>query len=201
MTYYDFPKRGNPLLSGLEPTKRKVFISFFQGDRTEVDAFIYRWTELEKVFIPKALGTYDNEDFIESDNPAYVMQQIREKYLQDSTVTIVLVGACTHSRRYVDWELKTSLRRGQNYTPNGVIGIILPSSGKTAFLPPRLEANWTSGHVNCYARYWIAPASADSLRGLIEDAHAARTGRVNLIQNDSDMMKHNSKCRVHGLTH
>src|SRR5207245_253213 len=99
------------------PPKRKVFISFYQRDRAEVDAFI-KWADLGNVFIPRALGTYDNEDFINSDNPEYVMQQIRGKYLGDSTVTIVLVGACTHSRRYVDWELKTSLRRGE-YTPNG----------------------------------------------------------------------------------
>jgi len=34
------------------------------------------------------------------------MRRIREEKLQDSTVTIVLVGNCTNSRRYVDWKIK-----------------------------------------------------------------------------------------------
>ena len=37
-------------------------------------------------------------------------------------------ASLSHSRRYVDWEIKTSLRRG-SYTPNGLLGIILPSQG------------------------------------------------------------------------
>src|SRR5262249_29159417 len=102
--------------------KRNVFISFHQGDRAAVDEFVDRWAYREGVFTPKALGVSTNDDFINSGNPEYVMSKIREKYLGDSTVTIVLMGVCTHSRRYVDWEIKTSLRRGDNYTANGLLG-------------------------------------------------------------------------------
>ena len=137
---------------------------------------------------------------LSSSDTDYVMSQIRDKYLQDTTVTIVLVGSCTHSRRYVDWEIKSSLRKGQ-YTPNGLMGIILPSMGSSASLPPRLEANWVKGHDNCYARYWVYPKSADALGRYIDDAHAARTGRANLITNSQAMMKYNAKCRVCGVTH
>jgi hypothetical protein len=142
-----------------------VFISFYQGDRDWVDTFIRFWSELEQVFIPKALGTYDNEDFINSDKPNYVMQQIREKYLGDSTVTIVLIGTCTHSRRYVDWELKSSLRRG-DYTPNGLLGILLPSTAAGAHLPPRFEANWEKQELNAMRATVTGPLHrASSARG------------------------------------
>jgi hypothetical protein len=182
-------------------TKRKVFISFYQGNRQEVDDFIDHWASREGIFIPKALGaSYDQDDFINSDNPEYVMSQIRDKYLGDSSVTLVLIGKCTHSRRYVDWELKSTLRRG-NYTPNGLIGILLPSAGDSANLPPRFKANWNKDHTSCYARYYYPPSSTEQLASWIEDAFAARTARANLIQNDSDMMKYNSKCLVCGLTH
>jgi hypothetical protein len=90
-----------------------------------VDAFIYQWATVEEVFAPKALGTFDNDDFVDSDNPEYVMGEIRRKYLLDSSVTILLVGKCTHSRRFVDWELKASLRQGAN-TPNGLVAFVLP---------------------------------------------------------------------------
>lgn len=181
-------------------TRRKVFISFHQKDKDEVDDFIDKWANREGIFIPKALGVSDNDDFINSDNPEYVMSQIRAKYLGDSTVTIVLIGTCTHSRRYVDWELKTSLRRG-DYTPNGLIGILLQSCGNIAHLPARFEANWTRGEVNCYARYRFMPKSAAELRGWIEDAHNARTSRAHLIQNSTEMMKYNRRCFVCGITH
>ena len=180
--------------------KRRVFVSHYRGDRGEVDAFIDEFSNRKKVFTPYVLGANDNDDYIDSDNPEYVMTQIRKKYLQDSTVTIVLVGSCTHSRRYIDWEIKSSLRQGED-TPNGLMGIILPSQGDSCFMPPRLERNWTAGHANCYARYWVYPSSAEQLGSWIEDAYSARTTRANLIQNSQNMMKYNSQCKNHGVTH
>ena len=180
--------------------KRKAFISFHQNDKAEVEAFVSRWAGREGVFIPKILGASDNDDFINSTDPEYVMSQIRSKYLEDSTVTIVLIGKCTHSRRYVDWELKASLRQG-SYTPNGLFGILLPSQGSSAHLPDRLKQNWSAVTSNCYARYYSSPSSANQLGHWIEDAFTARTARANLISNSSSMMKYNAQCNVCGITH
>ncbi|XWX62433.1 TIR domain-containing protein [Desulfitobacterium sp. AusDCA] len=180
--------------------KRRVFISHYKGDRTEVDDFVQKFAIEEKVFTPYVLGANDNDEFINSANPEYVMTQIRKKYLLDTTVTIVLIGSCTHSRRYIDWELKSSLKQGE-YTPNGVMGIILPSKGNSAYLPPRLEDNWSKGHENCYARYWVYPKTAEQLGAWIEDAFNARTSRAHLIKNSQDMMKYNAKCKICGITH
>lgn len=198
------------------PVKREVFISHFHADRQEVDAFICRWATLEQVFTPKALGSFNNDDLINSDNSEYVMGEIRRKYLMDSSVTILLVGKCTHGRRYVDWELKSSLRRGLN-TPNGLLAFVLPSAVPPAYglygplqwherawpaIPDRLAANWNySQQNNCYARYYIMPNSADELRQAIEAAVWDRTNRAHLIQNDAAMMKYNAKCRACGVTH
>lgn len=200
----------NRIIAGLETLvthsvvyqgiRRKVFISHYKGDRADVDAFIDYFANQQKVFLPYALGANDNDDFINSTNTDYVMTQIRTRYLQDTTVTIVLVGHCTHSRRYVDWEIKSSLRQG-TYTPNGLLGIILPSRGNSAHLPPRLERNWTSDQTNCYARYWVYPRSADELGQWIEDAYNARTTRAHLINNPQDMMGYNARCKVCGVTH
>ncbi len=198
------------------PVKRHVFISSFHADRREVNEFIYRWATLENVFTPKALGTFDNDDFIDSDDTEYVMGKIRSKYLLDSSVTILLVGRCTHSRRYVDWELKASLRRGAN-VPNGLIAFVLPSAMPLDYglngpipwdqrawpaIPDRLAANWNYYQSdNCYARYYVMPTSAAELRQHIEAAVLNRTQRAHLIQNDATMMKNNAKCRICGITH
>jgi MTH538 TIR-like domain (DUF1863) len=206
----------NPFLAP-PPIRREVFISSFHANRQEVDAFIYRWGTLEKVFTPKALGSFDNDDFINSDNPEYVMNEIRRKYLMDSSVTILLVGTCTHSRRYVDWELKSSLRRGTN-VPNGLLAYVLPSAIPPAYnvfgqpidwtqrawpaIPDRLAANWNCYQPdNCYARYYVMPNSAHELRQNIEAAVWDRTNRADLIKNEATMMQNNIKCRVWGVTH
>jgi len=181
----------------MSKTRRKVFISHYKGDRREVDEFIRNFGS---VFIPKVLGANDNDDFINSTDTDYVMRRIREKYLEDSTVTIALLGSCTHSRRYVDWEIKSSLRQGQ-YSPNGLMGIVLPSRNNTAVLPPRFAANWNQNHLNCYAKYWSYPAFSNQLSEWIEDAYQARTSRSSLISNTQYMMKYNAQCKVCRETH
>lgn len=197
--------------------KREVFVSAFHANQQEVDDFIYRFATLGDVFTPNALGTFDNDDFINSDNPEYVMSEIRRKYLMDSSVTILLVGTCTHSRRYVDWELKSSLRRGAN-VPNGVLAYVLPSAVPSAYdifgnvlpwdgrawpaLPERLAANWNYYQPDtCYARYYVMPNSANDLRQHIEWAVWDRTNRAHLIRNDAEMMQNNGKCKVCGVWH
>ena len=178
--------------------RRKVFISHYRGDLVEVEKFI---SDFNDVFIPKVLGANDNYDFIQSNDTDYVMRCIRAKYLGDSTVTIVLLGNCTHSRRYVDWEIKSSLRQGQEYIPNGLMSIVLPSQNNSAHLPPRFSDNWSKGHNNCYARYWPYPNSAKTLSDWIEDAYQARTSRKHLIVNSQEMMKYSAKCKICGVTH
>ncbi|MEC1717790.1 TIR domain-containing protein [Schinkia azotoformans] len=181
-------------------TRRKVFISHYKGNRNEVDAFIEKFANQEKVFIPYVLGANDNDDFINSSNTDYVMTQIRNKYLKDTTVTIVLMGSCTHSRRYIDWEIKSSLQQGAS-TPNGLIGIVLPSQKNSAYLPPRFEENWSKDHKDCYARYISYPQTAEQLGKWIDDAYEARTKRAHFIKNSQEMMKYNRKCNVCNITH
>lgn len=177
--------------------KRKVFISHYKGDRNDVDTFI---DDFSDAFSPKVLGANDNDEFIKSTNTDYVMQRIREKYLEDSTVTIVFLGSCTHSRRYVDWEIKNSLQQGKNL-PNGLIGIVLSSQGGLVNLPDRLAVNWEQRHGNCYARCWRYPSSAQILLQWIEDAYQARITRANLIDNSLPMKGYNSECKVCRETH
>src|SRR5258708_1562614 len=115
------------------PPRRKAFLSYSRFDQVTVEAFITSWDDSEGVFIPRLVGAFEN-DLIASSDSDYVMGQIRQRYLGDSTVTLVLVGSCTHSRRYIDWEIKSSLRQGDVYTPNGLAGIILPSQGTSVHL-------------------------------------------------------------------
>lgn len=176
--------------------RRKVFISHYGVDRDAVRSFIDKWSG---VFIAKEIGVYDDADFIDSDNDDYVMSRIRKDYLSDSTVTIVLMGTCTHSRRYIDWEIKSSLTQG-DYTPNGLIGIVLPNVKEALHMPERFAANFSQTE-DCYAQYHCSPKSEEQLRGWIEKAFESRTTSAHLISNLQSKWKKNHKCKHCDKTH
>lgn len=182
---------------GIRPIRRKVFLSHYHAHREWTDAFL---RDFDDVFIRRSVGALGDDNLIKSGNPEYVMRRIRDEYIGDSTVTIVLVGNCTHSRRYIDWEIKGSLKRAADGMPNGLLGI--QCSPNPVHLPPRLEANWHSGNLNCYARFYRYPQSSDELRTWVEDAFAARSQRTNFIRNKHDtMMGYNARCHVCQITH
>lgn len=173
--------------------RRKVFISYHHADQREVEQFVQTFDHERNLFIYRALGLAD--DIINSYDTDYVMRRIRELYLRDSTVTVVLIGKCTWARRYVDWEIQASLRRGQTVTPNGLLGIVLPSAGRNPTPPERLRTNLKGANSDeGYARWYWYPQRKDSLVNWIEDAFQSRTSRAHLIVNPRDRFTYNRTC-------
>ena len=173
--------------------RRKVFISYHHDDQGEVEAFIKKYDEKKDIFISRALGMYS--DIIDSTDTEYIMQRIRELYLKDSTVTLIMIGKCTWARRYVDWEMQASLRHGEKTVPNGLMGIKL-SSYKNNGYPNRLNLNLKQSEKQeeCYARVYDYPESVDQLRKWIEDAFQARTTRAKYIENPRERFVYNKTC-------
>ncbi|WP_280195674.1 TIR domain-containing protein [Nocardia farcinica] len=178
-----------------DPTRHKCFISYHAEDTEEVKDFL---EDFGSEFIAKTIGVTEEDDFIDSENTDYIMGQIRQKYLGNSTVTIVLVGKCTWARRFIDWEVYSSLRSSKLSTVNGLLAIELPSAAEAGGgkMPPRVADNVerSNGYDIGYARYYTYPQSANNLRNLIDDAFDARTSRKELIKNDRERKKYNSSC-------
>jgi len=175
----------------MSETKHKVFISYHHNDQKEVEDFIKKFEDENNVFIYRALGIGMNQDIIDSNDTDYVMRRIRELYLKDSTVTIVMIGKCTWTRRYVDWELQSSLQNGETVIPNGLLGIKLHSYNNSGY-PDRLNKNLKKNNddIDCYARVINYPENKDILKFYIEDAFLARSKRENLIVNP----RYNKSC-------
>ncbi len=160
--------------------RRKCFISYHHTDQAAVNKFIDDFDSRRDVFIARAVGV--SQDLINSQNTDYIMRRIRELYLADSTVTIVLLGNGTWARKYVDWEIASTLRNDQNNRRSGLVAITLPNA--SAELPPRFRDNWVDhNHGVGYAKWWKYPTSASSLADIIEDAFEGRTSRSHLIDN------------------
>lgn len=104
---------------------RKCFISFKTEDFWYKN---YIQTVLDVDMIDKSLNIPIN-----STDEEYIMRKIREDYLSDSTVTIVLIGQKSseyqgeYEQRFIKRELQTSLYNGVGNTKNGILGVVLPS--------------------------------------------------------------------------
>lgn len=177
--------------------RRKCFISYHHDDQDEVDTFVKTFDHERNLFISRGLGKEMSQDIIDSTDTDYVMRRIRELYLSDSTVTIVMLGKCTWARRYVDWEIQASLRNGQTVTANGLLAIKLPSFAKSAgYFPERLNANLkqSDSQADCYARWIDYPTTSQALMDAIEAAYQRRTTHQKWINNPRDYMKYNRQC-------
>ena len=104
--------------------KHKVFISYHhENDQSYKDA-LTKWNELAEVFIDKSVDTGDISDDLTDEE---IRVKIRDEYLRDSTVTIVLVGKDTAGRKHVDWEIYSSMKDGPVNKKSGIVVILLPS--------------------------------------------------------------------------
>lgn len=167
---------------GYHPTRRKVFISYHhRNDQYYYDAF-------SKFFHDDYEMVADNslERRVDSTSFEYIMRKIRETHLHGSSCTIVLCGAETPKRRYVDWEIHVSLVQQM-----GLVGIGLPTikwEGQGTWKPARLQDNIDSG----YARWtlWESLAANPSmLNQLIEQTLGASN---RLINNDRTRLQRNA---------
>ncbi len=176
-------------------TRHKCFLSYHSEDADEVADFV---DAFGTAFIPKVIGISEEDPLISSSNTDYIMDRIREKYLTDSTVTMVLMGKCTWARRFVDWEVYSSLHRGKVNRLNGLMAVNLPSitASDVSKLPPRVDDNLprTNGP-DRFARWYQYPTTASEVQGWVDNAFDARVNRQALIDNSRPRKINSSSCK------
>jgi len=117
-------------------TKHKVFISYHHANDQQYKDSLLQMNALYDIFIDKSVDTGDVEDNL-SDQEIRV--KIRDEYLRDSTVTILLAGTQTMFRKHVDWEIFSSMYDGEVNKKSGILVVNLPLTGSD---------NITAGHGN-----------------------------------------------------
>jgi hypothetical protein len=186
-------------LASLFNTKatRRCFVSYHHADEVAVRAFIDEFSHQGEVFTHRALGLEMAPDIVESNNTDYVMRRIREKYMANTSVTLVMLGQNTWKRRYVDWEIAASLRNSAGAPANGLLGIHLPSFNREIHpYPPRFNANLMqsgSSQTDCYARWIEYPRDHAWLASEIEAACQRRDTHMHLINNSAPRLIYNSQ--------
>lgn len=133
--------------------KHKIFLSFHSEDMHRKEQFERLFHQDAEAVISRSVKDGDISDLL---NTETIRQKIRDEYLRESTVTIVLIGRETYGRKFVDWEIASSLRDTQYNKRSGLIGIFLPDSGMSAdryysdLIPPRLADNLPNGFAKLY---------------------------------------------------
>ncbi len=186
--------QGFGLLSGIKPkpsllntglfgasSKRKIFVSYHHENDQEYKNQLVRFLEDSYQVIDRSLT-----DPMDSDDTEYVMRRIRERYIKGSSVTIVLCGAETSKRKFVDWEIKATLDAG-----HGLVGVWLDSAPRgllgSVLVPDRLHDNISSKYAAWV--HWNAFVSSPlAARGHIEDSIVRSK---NLIVNNRSMKSRN----------
>ena len=114
----------------MEQAKHKVFICYHHENDQGYKEALLRLNYAYDIFID---GSVDVGDIDERMDDAAIREKIRDDYLRDSTVTIVLVGTETKKRKHVDWEIYSSMYDGKVNKRSGVLVISLPSTYCTWF--------------------------------------------------------------------
>lgn len=102
----------------------KVFISYHHANDQWFKEELVRVGEYYDIFVDKSVDTGDIPDYLTDEQ---IREKIRDEYLRDSTVTILLVGEETKYRKHVDWELYSSMIDGKINKKSGILVIELPS--------------------------------------------------------------------------
>src|SRR6478735_9853046 len=103
----------------------KVFISYHHSeDEAYKKRFEILFAKDKEIIINQSVQIGDIDPNIKTET---IRQKIRDEYLRDSSVTVVLVGKYTWQRKHVDWEIGSSIRDTELNPRSGLLGIFLPT--------------------------------------------------------------------------
>jgi hypothetical protein len=111
----------------------KVFISYHHSNDEAYKLSLLTLNTQNRVFIDGSVDIGDINPYL-SDHSIRV--KIRDEYLRDTTVTVLLVGTETARRKHIDWELYSSMIDGPINKRSGIVVVQLPSTHPDYFTAP-----------------------------------------------------------------
>jgi len=160
--------------------RHKVFVSYHHAlDESYKNIFELRFGNSFEAIVPGSVKVGDIDPNLPTET---IRQKIRDEYLRDTSVTVVLIGALTWQRKHVDWEIGSSIRDTKANPRSGLLGILLPTYDKhygrvdrskynRGTMPPRLYDNIKCGFASIHN--WSE--DADSVQGWIHEAYLRKS--------------------------
>ena len=110
----------------------KVFVSYHHANDQYYKEHLVSMARRHGIFIDKSVDTGDIDDSLSDPR---IRTLIRDNYLRDSTVTILLVGFETARRKHVDWEIYSSMFDGKINKKSGILVVNLPETSESWHAP------------------------------------------------------------------
>ena len=158
--------------------RRKVFVSYHhQEDQEYKERFV---GVMNDYMVDRSV---DTGDIVAQDLPVdEIRRRIRDEYIAEATVTVVLIGRCTWRRKHVDWEISASLMDTPHNDRCGLLGIRLPTHTDfedaefdPRLIPPRLAANCEGKDPFAAVHRWSGSENeVDRIRQWIDEAFLRR---------------------------
>ncbi len=105
-------------------TRHNVFISYHHKNDQYYKERLLTLNTAHKIFIDKSVDSSEIDDDLPDES---IRRIIRNDFLSDSSVTILLVGTETQRRKHIDWEIYSSMYDGAVNKKSGILVINLPS--------------------------------------------------------------------------
>jgi hypothetical protein len=133
----------------------RVFVSYHHAlDENYKKLFELRFGNTFGAIVPSSVNDGDIDPNLSTET---IRQRIRDEFLRDTSVTVVLIGAQTWQRKHIDWDIGSSIRDTKANPRSGLLGILLPSyprADKSKYnprtIPPRLHDNVECGFASIY---------------------------------------------------
>ncbi|WP_458790678.1 TIR domain-containing protein [Yoonia sp. MH D7] len=129
----------------------KAFVSYHHNNDQSYREHLTYLANNYHAFEDRSVEVGDIDDNLSSQ---VIRRIIRDDYLRDTQVTILLCGAETRFRKHIDWEIKSSMIDGAINTRSGILVIELPSissghwyaglPGEKEAIYPDYESGWTT---------------------------------------------------------
>ena len=155
--------------------RHRVFVSVHHEDQSYKDEFV-RMMGDKMIDESVDIGDIPQDIAVET-----IRQDIRDNFIRDASVTVVLIGPGTWQRKHVDWEIGSSLRDSGHNPRCGLLGILLPNHpnfGDETYdrhlIPPRLADN--CGGNDPYAHIYDWTQQPNTIQGWIHTAFIRRRG-------------------------
>ncbi|MGK7245825.1 TIR domain-containing protein [Buttiauxella agrestis] len=108
--------------------KHKVFISYHHANDQLYKNNLEEMNKEHDIFINRSVSLGDID---EDEDAQKIREIIRDDYLRDTSVLILLVGLETKNRKHIDWEVFSSMRDSPKNKKSGILVVNLPSTGTT----------------------------------------------------------------------
>jgi uncharacterized protein YbaA (DUF1428 family) len=164
-----------------KPQKPKVFVSYHHdNDQAYYDRFSELFGDVYDLVTNRSV-----DRILGSDDADYQRNRIRDEYITGTSLTIVLCGAESHKRKFIDWEICATLNK-----EHGLLGIALPTARRTpdgkVIVPGRLVDNVQSG----FAHFVSWTEDPNQAKAAIDTA-LQKAANKQRIANSRETMKRN----------